>query len=238
MLQAVIFDMDGVLIDSHSVALAMMRECAGRNAIPLDETDYRAWLFMSARPYWEAMRRKHLLPRDTEFYLADYDVDEEIRRYSTLQPIPGIVPLIEQLSAAGLCLGVATSASQRRACAVVKQFGLANYLTIIVGAEDVTRHKPHGDVYAEAARRLSAAPARCVAIDDTSNGVLAARNASMRVVGYHGPGSARETLAHADLVIDDFSSLSLETLRLLIRKPPISKHEPDTSFEVNPGLYL
>ncbi|MCE9552371.1 MAG: HAD family phosphatase [Planctomycetes bacterium] len=204
MLQAVIFDMDGVLIDSHPVALAMMRECAARNRIPLDDDDYRDWLSMS-----EAMLRKHSLPRAIEFYLEDYNVEEEIRRYATLRPIAGVVPLIERLAVAGLLMAVATSASQRRATAVVGYFGLERSLSTIVGAGDVTRHKPHGDVYLEAARRLGVLPGNCVAIEDTANGVEAARRASMRVVGYCGPGSAGETLNDADLVIDDFEKLSV-----------------------------
>ena len=217
MLQAVIFDMDGVLIDSHPVALAMMRECAARNRIPLDDDDYRAWLFMSARPFWEAMQRKHTLPRDIEFYLDDYNVEEEIRRYATLQPIPGVVPLIERLAAAGLRMAVATSASQRRAAAVVAHFGLVEQLNTIVGAEDVSRHKPHGDVYFEAARRLGVLPENCLAIEDTATGVEAARRASMRVVGYRGCGSAGEMLGEADLVVDDFQKLSVPMLAAILQ---------------------
>lgn len=213
MLQAVIFDMDGVLIDSHPVALAMMRECALRNGIPLDDDDYRAWLSMSARPFWETMQRKHALPREVEFYLDDYNVEEEIRRYATLEPIPGVVPLVERLAAAGLRKAVATSASQRRAADVVAHLGLAGHLSTIVAAGDVTRHKPHGDVYLEAARRLGVSPECCIAIEDTANGVEAARRASMRVVGYRGPGSAGDTLADADLVTDDFETLGVDILR-------------------------
>jgi len=218
MLQAVIFDMDGVLIDSHPLALTMMRECAARNAIPLDEDDYRAWLYMSARPFWEAMRQKHQLPRGVNFYLADYNVEEEIRRYGHLKPIPGVVALIERIADAGLRIGVATSASHRRATAVVNDFGLARFLTTIIAAGDVTNHKPHGDVYVEAARRLDAPPVSCVAIEDTDSGVEAARRAGMRVLGYNGPGSAEQRLAAADLLIDDFSQLSVSDLLSL--SPP------------------
>lgn len=215
MIHAVIFDMDGVLIDSHPVALAMMRECAQRNRIPLDADDYRTWLFMSARPFWEAMRQKHSLPSEVEYYISDYNVEEEIRRYAMLQPIPGVVPLIERLSAAGLRMGVATSASQRRAAAVVANFGLGSHLTTIVAAGDVQRHKPHGDVYLEAARRLGIPPENCIAIEDTINGVEAARRAKMRVIGYHGPGSAGELLAEADIEIEDFDQLSLKIFEAL-----------------------
>jgi len=212
LLQAVIFDMDGVLIDSHPVALGMMRECAARNAIPLDEDDYRDWLHMSACPFWETMRVKHGLPRDIEFYLADYNVAEEIRRYGDLEPIPGVVALIERIAAAGTPMAVATSASQQRAAAVASNFGLENYLATIVGAGDVVRHKPHGDVYVEAVRRLCATPAACVAIEDTDGGVESARRAGLRVVGYNGPGSAGQGLSAADLLIDDFSGLSISDL--------------------------
>lgn len=212
-MQGVIFDMDGVLIDSHPVALGMMRECAQRNGIPLDAEDYRDWLFMSARPFWEAMGKKHALKQGIEFYLADYNVDEEIRRYEQLEPIPGVVGLIERLAADGLRLAVATSASQRRAAAVVAQFGLAKWLTTIVAAGDVMNHKPHGDVYLEAARRLSVPPQHCLAIEDTASGVQAARRAGMRVVGYTGPGSAGQPLCDADLVVDDFTALSVNMLR-------------------------
>ena len=210
---AVIFDMDGVLIDSHPVALSMMRECAARNGIPLDAEDYRAWLFMSARPFWEAMQKKHALPHNIDFYLADYNVDEEIRRYATLEPIPGVVGLIERLAAEGLRLAVATSASQRRAAAVVDYFGLSELLTTIVAAGDVKNHKPHPDVYLEAARRLNVRPEHCLAIEDTAGGVESACRAGLRVLGYTGPGSAGQTLLNANLVIDDFATLSVDMVR-------------------------
>jgi HAD superfamily hydrolase (TIGR01509 family) len=210
--QAVIFDLDGVLIDSHPVALAMMRECAARNSIPLDDDDYRAWLFMSARPFWEAMRHKYALPQAVDFYLADYNVEEEIRRYIQLEPIPGVVGLVERLTSAGVPLAVATSASHRRAAAVISQFGLAQHFATIVAAADVTNHKPHPEVYLEAARRADVAPPNCVAIEDTASGVEAARGAGMRTVGYTGPGSAGQELRAADLIVDDFSALPLDLL--------------------------
>jgi HAD superfamily hydrolase (TIGR01509 family) len=201
-----------VLIDSHPVALAMLRECAARNAIPLDDEDYRAWLFMSARPFWEAMRRKHGLTRDVHYYLADYNAEEEIRRYAQLKPIPGVIGLIERLAVAGIPLAVATSASQRRAAAVVAQFGVAERFSVIVAAGDVQNHKPHADVYIEAARRLNVSAAQCVAIEDTESGVEAARRAGMKVVGYTGPGSARQSLRETALIVDDFTLLPVNLL--------------------------
>ena len=186
MADAVVFDMDGVLVDSEQVWAsereALVRERGGRW---LDEAN-GAMMGMSSLEWSRYMRddlRVDLTPEE----ISREVVERLERKYREQLPLlPGAREAVEAL-AAKCPLGVASSANRELIDLVLELADLQRHFTATVSSEEVPRGKPAPDVYLEAARRLGVAAERCVAIEDSSNGIRAAAAAGMRVIAYPNP---------------------------------------------------
>jgi beta-phosphoglucomutase family hydrolase len=181
--EAVVFDMDGVLVDSgahHREAWRRMLAEVGVVAAP------GFWRRTIGRPAVEAVPL--LLEQPIDPAEARRLANRKHAHYLTLatQGMPavaGVTAFVEMLHARGVPLGVATSARRSDAIALLGALGLLDRFGAIVAAEDVRRGKPDPEVYLLAAERLGAAPEACLVFEDATVGVRAARGAGMRVVG-------------------------------------------------------
>jgi HAD superfamily hydrolase (TIGR01509 family) len=135
-----------------------------------------------------------------------------------LEPLAGTVALLEQLAGAGLRLAVATAAPPLNRDFVLDGLRLRARFDRIIGAEDVTRGKPHPDIYLAAARALGVEPHACVAFEDAVNGILSAKAAGMFAVGVTTVAPEAALLdAGADWIVRDFLTLPLDLAALLFR---------------------
>lgn len=181
--EAVIFDMDGTLLDSESVYVVALQDAAralGFEAPPLALCHATVGITGTVR---NLMLQEH--------YGAGFDVAEfrghfatsVQRQMSERVPIKtGVVELLDFLKAKGLPLAVATSAARATAERNLGRAGLLDRFTAVATRDDVEHVKPAPDIYLEAARRLGVAPAHCVAFEDSSVGIVAAHAAGMRAV--------------------------------------------------------
>jgi beta-phosphoglucomutase len=217
MLRGVVFDMDGVIIDSHPAhrqAWKGFLESVGRETRD-EELDF----ILDGCKRTEIL--KHFLGELTPEQIADYGnrKDELLQRHSdTVQPMPGIVEFLKHLSAAGVPSAVATSASRRRAFGTLEELGLKSYFRAIVTGDDVAAGKPDPAIYQLAAKRMQESPERLVAVEDAAAGVKSARAAGMRCLGI-APSQRASLLrtAGANPVISDFRGFSFGQLEECFR---------------------
>jgi HAD superfamily hydrolase (TIGR01509 family) len=209
MIEAVVFDLDGVLLDSEhiwdEVREQLVRERGGR----WHDRAQRDMMGMSA-PEWSRYMHERLGLDETP-----EEIDEEVVRrleaqyLERLPLVPGAVEAVQRL-AAEWPLGLASSSNRPVIELALELAGIAGCFGVVVSSEEVARGKPAPDVYLEAAKGLGVEPASCVAIEDSHNGILSAHSAGMCVVAI--PNNrfppTGEALAEADVVID-----SLEDLR-------------------------
>jgi len=189
MTRLVIFDCDGVLIDSEPIACAIMSAVLTENGFPLTEDDIHAFIGQSGRDT-QAMIEKRFgkpLPEDIrQRFHAAY------RRHldaKAMPPIAGVADLIDRL-AVPAC--VASNSSHDYLQMVLDSARLiARFPERLFSSYDVERPKPHPDLFEHAARRMGAHPAQCVVIEDSVHGVTAGVAAGMRVVGFCGGGHCR-----------------------------------------------
>ncbi|MFM8593792.1 MAG: hexitol phosphatase HxpB [Chloroflexota bacterium] len=183
LIDAVIFDMDGVLIDSEPFWRQAEVAALARVGVPI--TDDLARLTTGLRTdevveYWWA---RHPWQGPTRQEVASEIIRELIALVRTKgTAMPGAIETVDAIAAMDIPVGIASSSSSEVIAAVVERLNLGDRFRVLQSAEHEPYGKPHPAVYIEAARRLDASPARCVAIEDSPNGVIAAKAAKMRCI--------------------------------------------------------
>jgi HAD superfamily hydrolase (TIGR01509 family) len=212
-IQAVIFDMDGVLTDSEplisAAAIAMFKELG----LEVKPEDFLPFVGTGENRYLGGVAEKHHFPIDLQAAKRrTYELYLE-RVPAKLEPFPGARELVHACRAAGLRVSVASSADAIKIEANLRKIRLSREIwDAVVTAEDVVLRKPAPDIFLEAARRLRCAPASCAVVEDAVNGVEAAKAAGMRCVAVAQTFSA-DRLGLADLVRASISEVTLEDLR-------------------------
>jgi beta-phosphoglucomutase len=212
MVHAVIFDMDGVLVDSepliNAAAIVMLKE----KGLVVQPDDFLPFVGMGEERYIGGV---------AEVYGFHLDLSEAKRRtyeiYLDLVPVqleafPGSVELVHACRDAGLRIAVASSADQVKVVANLEKIGLpVKFWDAVIWGEDVKKKKPAPDIFLFAASGLGVMPDSCVVVEDAVNGIQAARAAGMRCVAVATSFQARE-LRGADVIRDGISDIQVSDL--------------------------
>ena len=213
MIHAIIFDMDGVLIDSQPMHYEGDRLTLAAHGIdaPVDEMAAYAGTTNALR--FRLFKENYHLQEDIDELIAEREqIMIQLVNDSDAVPTAGSVDLLQSIKAAGLKTAVASSSSYPFIYAVLKKLGIESYFDLIFSGESVPNGKPAPDVFLETSQRLGEQPDNCVVIEDSSNGVLAAVRAGMACVGYQNPTSGEQDLSKATVVINDFRTVDADYL--------------------------
>ncbi|MEX2210657.1 MAG: HAD family phosphatase [Gaiellaceae bacterium] len=208
MIEAVVFDLDGVLVQSEELWDEVREALAGEHGARYDEQAQRTMMGMSSLEWSRYMHDDLGVPEPPEAISAEVVRRLEARYRERLPLIEGAREAVERL-ATRWPLGLASSSNRPLIDAVLELAGLAGRFAATVSSEEVARGKPAPDVYLEAAARLGVAARRCAAIEDSHSGIRSAKAAGMRVLAIPNasfpPGD--EALAEADAVLDGLAAL-------------------------------
>lgn len=227
-LQAVVFDMDGVIVNSHPAhRLAWTEFLRGlRKEVTESELDF----VLDGRKREEILA--HFLGPLTDAQLKKYGrVKSHLfwRAASEVAPIPGAAEFIECVYRAGIPMAVATSASASRTRSILKRLGLLAHFTAVVTGDEVRAGKPDPGIYLLACQRINCPPSAAVAFEDAAAGVRAAKGAGLRCVGITKGGSEEKlTAAGADCVLPDFANLTLQQFHSLVGMQPQRSGTPES----------
>ncbi len=213
-IQAVIFDLDGLLVDSEIVWNDVRSDVAEQRGVRWNADDHQAVMGVSTAEWTTYMIKRlklELTPAEVEALV----VGRMIASYAQEIPFkPGAVSLV-RLAAAHFPLGLASGSVRSLIDIVVNSPEFAGLFKVSVSADEVGRGKPNPDVYQEAARRLGVAPGACVCLEDSGHGIEAGKAAGMRVIAVpdprFSPGAA--VLARADVVVSALGEVTLDMLR-------------------------
>ncbi len=213
MIEAVVFDLDGVLLDSEEIWDRAREELARERGGRWHDRAQRDMMGMSSTEWSRYMADVIGLPEPPE------EINREVVHRLTelyreeLPAIPGAREAVERL-AARWPLGLASSSNRELIDLVLELLGVEHLFTATVSSEEVARGKPAPDVYLEAARRLGVDPTRAAAVEDSHNGILSANAAGMRVIAIpnaHFPPD-EHALAEADVVLDSLAELTVDAV--------------------------
>jgi HAD superfamily hydrolase (TIGR01509 family) len=208
-IEAVVFDLDGVLVDSEQAWDGARRELVEERGGTWTDGAEIDMLGMSSRE-WPVYLRDRLGVDMEPADISDDVVARMLAGYRTRLPlIPGAVAAVGRM-AARWPLGLASSSNREVIDVVLEQAGIARHFRATVSSEEVARGKPSPDVFREAARRLGVDPAACAAIEDSHNGILSASAAGMRVIALpnHAFPPGPEALGQAHAVLGALDELT------------------------------
>jgi len=214
---AVIFDMDGVLVDSYDAHRVSWQRLAMELGYEMTDEQFAATFGRTSREIIEELWSHAKLSRQQVTELDDRK--EASYRDIIAADFPamdGAVELIDELHDAGIPLAVGSSGPPQNVAVVVQQLGRGDKFQAAVTGSDVTRGKPDPQVFQIAAARLHVPPSDCVVVEDAPAGLAAAHAAGMKSVGLVSTGRTATELAAADLVVDSLRELSSQSIRSLL----------------------
>lgn len=216
MLKAVIFDMNGVILDDERYQVQSWRVFCDRRGLKISEAEFASRVM--GRP--ESATLADLFDRT----LSQQEVDELSQERvaitkeligASLPMVPGLIDCLGSLQKAGIPMAVATSSRKPYMNHVIDGLHIRSYFQVIMTAEEVVHGKPDPEIYLKVAARLGVTPADCLVFEDSRSGVAAAAAAGMFVVGVTTTQTA-DSLVGEKLCIVNFENLTYENIRELV----------------------
>lgn len=209
--QAVLFDMDGVVVDNLPYHVdAWLLFCERKN-IPLTrEVFYRELNGMNSKDTFEWFYQREMSRAEVEVLEEEKELIYREFYRDHIKPAPGLLEFLKRLRAQGIKIALATSAGPGNIDFIVDGLGIREQFDAIIGGAEVQKGKPDPEIYLKAADLVGINPSSCWVIEDSLQGIAAGQAAGMRVVGISTSHTAAE-LAHTDVVRPDFVDL-FETL--------------------------
>jgi HAD superfamily hydrolase (TIGR01509 family) len=219
--QAVILDLDGLMVDSEPLAKQAWRTLLARYGHTLDQEIIIAMLGLRLADSSLLVKERFGLPLSAPQIAA-----EEKRIFmglldGNLRPMPGLSDLLGAIDARGLPRAVATSSGRDGALIALRAVGVADGFSAIVTGDDVVHGKPAPDIYLAAAAELGRQPASCLALEDSPHGVSAAKAAGMHCVAVPNELTAEMDLRMADWVLPSLMAVTDQLDNLLLPSPAV-----------------
>jgi HAD superfamily hydrolase (TIGR01509 family) len=202
--QAVIFDMDGVIVDSEPYSLQALLDVLHQYGVEPTPDELRRSYGRRVRDDFVDYFTRYGVTADVNIAIAHKHARYYHLAAGHLQPFPGVMPLLKRLRDHWYRLGLASSGDRVKVAFGMQALRLDGTFAAIVSGDDVAHSKPDPEIYLTAARRLGVPPAACIAIEDAPAGVEAAKRAGMRCIAVTN-SVAREQLQRADLIVDSLA---------------------------------
>ena len=215
MIKTVIFDMDGVIVDTEPVHHFAYHQHFKHLNIDVTDEMYATFTGNSTKNVYQKLKDTFQLLDEIDG-LVDYKrqlFNNAFDEKEDLDLLPGVKDLIENLHSNGMQLVLASSASKVTIGRVFKRFNLHQYFTHIVSGEDFPKSKPHPAIFEKAAELSGTPKEECVVIEDSTNGIKAAKAAGIYCIGYRSVHTKLQELSEADWIINHFSELDFEKIR-------------------------
>ena len=212
---AVIFDMDGVIVDSNPAHKIALQQFANQHGYDLDEQQLREKIYGRTNKEW-ITNLFGVLPKET---LHQYAHEKEALYRDIfkddIKPVKGLVGFLDMLEKNNIPKAIGTSAPRVNVDFSLSKTGLEKYFSIILDDTFVTHGKPDPEIYIKVAAAIGLPNAQCIVIEDSLSGVTAGKRAGSKVIGIT-TTHTKEELLEADLIINDFDELTFEKLQQLI----------------------
>lgn len=211
MIEAIIFDMDGTLVDTEPFNTEIERRQFQHNNLNISEEEHAKYLGTASEAMWREIAGRYNLEKSV-LQLVEENQAESIAYFSELDEIrvmPGLIKLLEKLRKRDFPVAVASSSSPEIIDLILTKTNLKKYFDVIVSTQEVGKSKPSPDVFLKTAEKLGFEPYKCLVVEDSKNGITAAQSAGMICVAFQSETADPVNHKEADAVIRNFGQLEL-----------------------------
>jgi len=204
----IIFDMDGVLLDSEPMHQEIIYETFQLKGIPFDKAYIQTLTGMSAFPMWEKVKRDAQRTESVE-ELMQFHRDYFFKRLPEMKVplVPHVKEVLEKFKNEGKHLSLASSSARKLIDIFTQQTNIAHYFEVMMSGDDVQYSKPNPEIFLKVTQWYDLPATQFTVIEDSTNGVKAAKSANMRCIGFDNPLSGGQDLSQADSVIHSMQEL-------------------------------
>lgn len=212
---AVLFDMDGVLVDNKEVHTESWGEFCNAHHIQVTRKELESLFGKTNRDYLRYLFKREITDEEVLTYKIEKEGIYRDLFSKTIKPVKGLPTFLEDLKKNGVKIAVGTSGPMDNVRFVIESTNIQGYFEAIVCEEDLKKGKPDPEVYLKAAQKVNTEPGRCIVIEDSVVGIKSGKNAGMKVIALTTTNEA-EALTEADLIVKNFTELSYEKALALI----------------------
>ncbi len=208
MITSLIFDMDGVLVDSEPTHKRIEQQLYQQVGLHISYQEHMSMVGMSSQNTWAMLKKKYgFMPSVSEMVKRKKDTYRNILANTNEIPlVEGVKPVLQKL-AQKYTLSVASSSSLENITIVLEKYALKKYFSKQTSGQEVPYSKPKPDIFLLASERISTPPKNCLVIEDAANGVKAAKSAGMWCIGFQNPNSGTQDLSLADKIVHHYQEL-------------------------------
>ena len=210
MIKAVIFDMDGVIIDSEPMHYKVFMDyTSSKFGLKITDEEYNTFIGTTNDHMYSTLKRKYTIEGELALLIAEYEdkCDEFLLASKMEKPIHGVDVLVKNLHQNKIKLALASSSPKKSIDMVLDMFDMNKFFDVKVSGREVTNSKPAPDIFLRAAELLNICPEECLVFEDSQNGVLAAKAAGMKCIAFCNPNSGKQDLSRADMIIESFAEV-------------------------------
>lgn len=213
-MKAVIFDMDGVLIDSEPLHFEVDKMVLKKLNINEDEHYLERFVGYTNPAMWKIIKSEYSIDKTVE-ELIELQMTTKLKylEESNYTAIQGIKELLEEISEHKIPIGIASSSPRIFIEAVIEKIGISKYFNNWISGEEVEKSKPEPHVFLKAAELLGVNPEQCIVIEDSKSGTIAAKKAGMKCIGYKNVNSGNQDLSRADVIVDRITEINFEMMK-------------------------
>src|SRR3989344_7313441 len=205
MRNTIIFDMDGVIIDSEPINLQATNDALKKYDKYLNEQMAKQFVGSAGGEYFGKLIQLLDIPTTPSQLTHEWHECVFNLMKGKISPIPGVVKVIKTLQEKRYRLALASSGERRRVMFILDKLSLHEYFPVIITGSDILKGKPDPEIFLKAMQHLNATPRDCAVIEDSDRGIEAAKRANMKAIGFVNPHSYGQTLVKADVKIKSFS---------------------------------
>lgn len=205
MKQAILFDLDGLLVDTETLGIKVAIQVSKELGVELTQDEQKSFIGVTDEKFYQELFKKRALDFDVGEILAiHFNVYENLLKTS-LTSFRGANELPKILKNFGFKIGLVSGSTRNQILIILNELEVAKLFDVIVSCEDITQSKPNPEGYLIAADELQVSPENCLVLEDAETGVIAGKKAGMRVIGVKNNGD--QNLSFADITVDELQEL-------------------------------